>query len=183
LDSYIHFNFIYDYNKIQSGSLMPQKDEVNNMRSIPLLGSDIRLIYRCLMCSEPVIFDTKMLNFLINKKLKKPKECPSCGYKNRFEPVYEESTLIYFQDPRSLRLPSQSSLSPDPTGPQYQVQMVLQVMSEMERVSGTVKDDDLFDALMWDHGISKAESVRLIGELMREGTIHSPKPGYYKRTS
>ncbi len=46
-----------------------------------------------------------------------------------------------------------------------------------------MKDEDLFDALMEDHGIGRAEAARLIGVLMRDGTIYSPRPGYYKRTS
>ena len=76
--------------------------------------------------------------------------------------------ILYTGKPRSL---------------QNQLQKVLQVVSEMERISGTVKDEDLFEALIQDHGVSRAESARLIGVLMRDGTIYSPRPGYYKRTS
>jgi hypothetical protein len=50
-------------------------------------------------------------------------------------------------------------------------------------VSGSVRDDDLYDALQSDHGIGRAEAARLIGVLMKDGTIYSPRPGYYKRTS
>jgi DNA replicative helicase MCM subunit Mcm2 (Cdc46/Mcm family) len=46
-----------------------------------------------------------------------------------------------------------------------------------------VKDDDLYSTLMEDHGINRTEAARLIGVLMRDGTIYSPRPGYYKRTS
>jgi hypothetical protein len=53
----------------------------------------------------------------------------------------------------------------------------------MERITGVVKDEDLFNTLMEDHGIGRAEAARLIGVLMRDGTIYSPRPGYYKRTS
>jgi hypothetical protein len=49
-------------------------------------------------------------------------------------------------------------------------------------VSGTVRDDDLFEALLQDHGISRSEAARLIGVLMRDGTIYSPRPGFYKKT-
>lgn len=64
-----------------------------------------------------------------------------------------------------------------------QLQKVLGVISEMERVTGVVKDEDLFGALLEDHGIGRAEAARLIGVLMRDGTIYSPRPGYYKRTA
>jgi len=76
--------------------------------------------------------------------------------------------ILYTGKPRSL---------------QVQLQKVLGVISDMERITGVVKDDDLFEALMEDHGVGRAEAARLIGVLMRDGTIYSPRPGYYKRTS
>ena len=76
--------------------------------------------------------------------------------------------ILYTGKPRSL---------------QNQLQKVLQVISEMERISGSVKDDDLYDTLQSDHGISRSEGARLLGVLMKDGTIYSPRPGYYKRTS
>ena len=76
--------------------------------------------------------------------------------------------ILYSGKPRSL---------------QNQLQKLLQALNEMERVSGSVRDDDLYDALQSDHGIGRAEAARLIGVLMKDGTIYSPRPGYYKRTS
>ena len=75
--------------------------------------------------------------------------------------------ILYTGKPRSL---------------QMQLQKVLSVISEMERVPGSVRDDDLFEALLQDHGISRSEAARLIGVLMRDGTIYSPRPGFYKKT-
>jgi len=74
--------------------------------------------------------------------------------------------LIYTGKPRSL---------------QVQLQKVLNVVSDMERTTGVVKDEALFDALLQDHQISRAEAAKLIGVLMRDGTIYSPRPGIYKR--
>ncbi len=76
--------------------------------------------------------------------------------------------ILYSGKPRSL---------------QNQLQKLLQAINEMERVSGSVRDDDLYDALQSDHGIGRAEAARLIGVLIKDGTIYSPRPGYYKRTS
>ena len=76
--------------------------------------------------------------------------------------------ILYTGKPRSL---------------QMQLQKVLGVISEMERITGVVRDDDLFGALLEDHGVGRAEAARLIGVLMRDGTIFSPRPGYYKRTA
>ncbi|MCW3992892.1 MAG: minichromosome maintenance protein MCM, partial [Candidatus Bathyarchaeota archaeon] len=70
-----------------------------------------------------------------------------------------------------------------PRSLQVQLQKVLNVVTEMERITGVVRDDDLFNALLEDHQISRADAAKLIGVLMRDGTIYSPRPGYYKRTS
>lgn len=76
--------------------------------------------------------------------------------------------ILYTGKPRSL---------------QMQLQKVLQVISELEMQTGTVKDDDLYDALLQDHNINRSEAAKLISVLMKDGTIYSPRPGYYKRTS
>jgi replicative DNA helicase Mcm len=76
--------------------------------------------------------------------------------------------LLYSGKPRSL---------------QVQLQKVLGVISEMERLSGAVKDEDLFDELEGNHGISRVEATKLVGILVRDNTIFSPRPGFYRRTS
>lgn len=58
---------------------------------------------------------------------------------------------------------------------------VLGVISEMERITGVVKDDDLFDTLRLDHGIRRSEAAKLIELLVRDMIIYSPKPGYIKK--
>lgn len=75
--------------------------------------------------------------------------------------------ILYSGKPRSL---------------QMQLHKVLEVIGQINRVSGAVQDEDLFTALLEDHGIGRSETSRLIGILMRDGTIYSPRPGYYKRT-
>jgi replicative DNA helicase Mcm len=76
--------------------------------------------------------------------------------------------ILYTGKPRSL---------------QNQLQKVLQVITEMERISGSVRDDDLYETLQGDHNIPRSEAARLISVLVKDGTIYSPRPGYYKRTS
>jgi replicative DNA helicase Mcm len=76
--------------------------------------------------------------------------------------------ILYTGKPRSL---------------QNQLQKVLQVIGDMERTSGTVRDDDLYDTLQSDYSINRSEAARLISVLIKDGTIYSPRPGYYKRTS
>lgn len=68
-----------------------------------------------------------------------------------------------------------------PKSLQDKLQRVLGVISEMG-VSDAVKDEDLFKALEEDHDIKRAEAVKLIGVLLRDGAIYNPRPGYYRRT-
>jgi replicative DNA helicase Mcm len=75
--------------------------------------------------------------------------------------------LLYSGKPRSL---------------QNQLQKVLQVVREMERVSGSVKETELYEALSTDYNMSRTEAARLISVLMKDGTIYMPRPGYYRRT-
>lgn len=78
--------------------------------------------------------------------------------------------LLYSGKPRSL---------------QVQLQKVLEIISNLETSSssGAVRDDDLYEILEKEKGLGRSEGARLIGVLMRDGTIYSPKPGYYKRCS
>jgi replicative DNA helicase Mcm len=74
--------------------------------------------------------------------------------------------ILYTGKPRSL---------------QTQLQKVLGKIAELER-TGPVKDDDLYEALAED-GVNRSEAAKLISTLMRDGTIFSPRPGTYRRTS
>ncbi len=92
---------------------------------------------------------------------------------NPVEESIEESTdqididLLYTDKPRSL---------------QNQLQKVLQVLSEMERISGSVKEVDMYETLATDFGLNRTEVARFIGVLMKDGTIYMPRPGYYRRS-
>ncbi|MGB9622469.1 MAG: hypothetical protein ACPL07_01370, partial [Candidatus Bathyarchaeia archaeon] len=66
---------------------------------------------------------------------------------------------------------------------QMQLQKVLSVIVDMERATGVAKEEDLYQALQEDHMIERSDAAKLIGILMRDGTIYSPRPGFYKRTS
>ncbi len=75
--------------------------------------------------------------------------------------------ILYTGKPRSL---------------QNQLQKVLQIISEMERISGSVKESDLYENLENDFGINRSEGARLVSVLVKDGTIYMPRPGYYRRT-
>lgn len=64
---------------------------------------------------------------------------------------------------------------------QAQLQKVLQTVGELSGID-SVKDDDLYEALQSKHGMERSEAAKLIGVLMKDGSVYSPRPNYYRRT-
>ncbi len=62
------------------------------------------------------------------------------------------------------------------------LQIVLSGIMEMERETGLVEKIALLNELEIKHKISRGEAERFIGQLLREGTIYSPREGYLKKT-
>ena len=69
-----------------------------------------------------------------------------------------------------------------PRNLQMRLQSILGAVAEAEKTGGVCKLEQLYDDLQGRFGIDEVETNRLIGVLMRDGTIYSPRPGYYKRT-
>jgi DNA replicative helicase MCM subunit Mcm2 (Cdc46/Mcm family) len=53
---------------------------------------------------------------------------------------------------------------------------------ELERETGIVEKATLLNELDERYKISRGEAERLIGQLLREGTIYEPREGYLKKT-
>ena len=64
-----------------------------------------------------------------------------------------------------------------------QINRVWLEMQDMERIAGTVNEEDLFANLLSQYGMRRIETSELISVLMGDGLIYSPNPGYYKKTS
>ena len=62
------------------------------------------------------------------------------------------------------------------------LQTVLSTIMEMQRETGLVEKVALLNELEEKYKISIGEAERLIGQLLREGTIYSPREGYLKKT-
>jgi replicative DNA helicase Mcm len=60
--------------------------------------------------------------------------------------------------------------------------VILSVLMDMEKVTGIVEKDALVNELETKHQISRGESERMIGQLLREGTIYEPREGCLKKT-
>jgi hypothetical protein len=53
---------------------------------------------------------------------------------------------------------------------------------EMEKVTGIVEKSALIEELDSKHKIPRGETERMIGQLLREGTIYEPREGCLKKT-
>src|SRR5207244_11369145 len=62
-------------------------------------------------------------------------------------------------------------------------QRVIERVAEMERETGTVEETVLIAALVDKEKMEEREARRLIGQLIKEGILYSPKPGRLKRTA
>jgi len=62
------------------------------------------------------------------------------------------------------------------------LQVILGTIIEMEKETGMVEKSSLLEKLQTQHEIPSSEAERLIGQLLKEGTIYSPKAGCLKKT-
>jgi hypothetical protein len=52
----------------------------------------------------------------------------------------------------------------------------------MEKETGMVEKAALLQKLQTENEINNMEAERLIGQLVKEGTVYSPREGYLKKT-
>ena len=83
------------------------------------------------------------------------------------ETGYIDIDILYTGKPRSLNV---------------QLFKVMATIEEMEKIEGLVQDDELYDILSANYSINRTETARLLEILLSDGTIYSPRPGYYKRS-
>ncbi|MDW8049355.1 MAG: minichromosome maintenance protein MCM, partial [Nitrososphaerota archaeon] len=69
-----------------------------------------------------------------------------------------------------------------PKSMQDKLRIILNVLVEMEKDVGIVQKTELIDKLEREFDIQRPEAERLIGQLLREGTIYEPREGYLKKT-
>ncbi len=69
-----------------------------------------------------------------------------------------------------------------PKSMQEKLRVILSILVKMEKDTGLVKKSELLDKLSSEFDIQRAEAERLIGQLIREGTVYEPRDGYLKKT-
>jgi replicative DNA helicase Mcm len=62
------------------------------------------------------------------------------------------------------------------------LQIVLGTLIELEKETGMVEKTVLLEKLETERDILRGEAERLLGQMLKEGTIYSPKNGYLKKT-
>ena len=62
------------------------------------------------------------------------------------------------------------------------LQTVLSTLMEMEKETGIVEKALLLNELDIKYKVPRGEAERLLGQLLREGTIYEPREGYLKKT-
>jgi replicative DNA helicase Mcm len=62
------------------------------------------------------------------------------------------------------------------------MQIILSMLMEMEKATGIVEKAALLSELEAKQKIPRSEVERMIGQLLREGTIYEPREGYLKKT-
>jgi replicative DNA helicase Mcm len=62
------------------------------------------------------------------------------------------------------------------------LQIVLSTLMEMEKETGIVEKIALLSELETKHNIPRGEAERLLGQLLREGTVYEPRENYLKKT-
>ena len=60
--------------------------------------------------------------------------------------------------------------------------VILGLISSMEKETGMVDKDRLFERLQTEYDILSGEAERLIGQMLKEGTLFAPRDGYIKKT-
>ena len=60
--------------------------------------------------------------------------------------------------------------------------VVLSTLMDMEKITGIVEKDALVNELETKQKIPRGEIERMIGQLLREGTIYEPREGCLKKT-
>jgi len=62
------------------------------------------------------------------------------------------------------------------------MQIILSMLMAMEKETGIVEKAALLSELESKHQIPRGETERMIGQLLREGTIYEPREGCLKKT-
>ena len=85
-------------------------------------------------------------------------------------------------DVSSLKMDIDLIMTGKPKSVRDRLHVILSVLMELEKKTGLVEKDLLVNELEMQHGIPRGEIERMLGQLLREGTIYEPREGHLKKT-
>jgi replicative DNA helicase Mcm len=85
-------------------------------------------------------------------------------------------------DVSSLKMDIDLIMTGKPKSVRDRLHVILSVLMELEKKTGLVEKDLLVSELEMQHGIPRGEIERMLGQLLREGTIYEPREGHLKKT-
>jgi HEAT repeat protein len=92
-----------------------------------------------------------------------------------YNPVTKQTTVIPEEKPvefESLPVEEQRRIK-------RQLQVVYNKIKELDQVSSPIRDDKLYDSLYEERGINRRQVTQSIGTLLENGSIITPRSGYY----
>lgn len=85
-------------------------------------------------------------------------------------------------DVSSGKIDIDSIMTGKPKSVRDKLQLILTLIMELEKETGMVEKKALIDQLQTKHDIPPKDAERLINQLIKEGTLYSPREGYLKKT-
>jgi replicative DNA helicase Mcm len=85
-------------------------------------------------------------------------------------------------DLSSYRMDIDIIMTGKPKSVRDKMQVILSLLIEMEKETGMVEKAALINELESEHNIPRAETERMIWQLLREGTIYEHREGFLKKT-
>ena len=85
-------------------------------------------------------------------------------------------------DVSSLKMDIDLIMTGKPKSMRDRLHVIISVLMELEKQTGLVQKDTLVNELEVKHGIPRGEIERMLGQLLREGTIYEPREGCLKKT-
>jgi len=61
------------------------------------------------------------------------------------------------------------------------LQLIISVIFEAEKTGDMIQDQELYDQVEREYSINRSEAEKLLNQLLRDGLIYSPRPGYFKK--
>jgi predicted transcriptional regulator len=55
------------------------------------------------------------------------------------------------------------------------------VIVEAEKTGEIIRDEELYERVGNEYNIDRSEAEKLLSQLVRDGMVYSPKPGYIKK--